>query len=280
MADYGVGFKIVAHHSGRGLTQLADIATDKWEPIGDTLQTTERLADRVFRARHGTERFIVYMEAYTRWVDSAVWSVLAKRGLLSEREWLPTRSLIFVLLPRGYRPQQGLFRLAVAEEPTQQVWFREICLWKQEPQPWWEHHPGLMALYPLCRHGQDLAEAVVYAATVIRRQELDSVRQADLLTSLSIFGKLRDRRIEFPSIIGREQMLESPFYQEIVEEGQQIQSREDVLEILKIRFGAKAAKEFKEAVNRLENLEQLTELLKIAIKCRTLSQFRRALPVE
>src|SRR5437899_2343452 len=101
MTDFDAGFKIAAHHSGRGLTQQAGIPTDKWEPIGDTLQTTERLADRVFRAGHGSERFVIYMEAYTRWADSATWSVLAKSGLLSERERLPTRSLIFVLLPQG-----------------------------------------------------------------------------------------------------------------------------------------------------------------------------------
>jgi hypothetical protein len=37
--------------------------------------------------------------------------VLAKSGLLSERERLPTRSLIFVLLPQGYKEQNGAFRL-------------------------------------------------------------------------------------------------------------------------------------------------------------------------
>jgi hypothetical protein len=118
MAEFDAGFKIVAHHAGRGLTRMAGIAVDQWEGVGDTLQTTERLADRVFRAKNGKERFIVYMEAYTRWVDSAVWSVLAKSGLLSERERLPTRSLIFVLLPQAYQEQQGQFRLEVAAEPT------------------------------------------------------------------------------------------------------------------------------------------------------------------
>src|SRR6516164_8930926 len=136
MADFDRGFKIVAHHAGRGLTRVAGISVDQWEAVGDTLQTTERLADRVFRARSGKERFTVYMEAYTRWVDSAVWSVLSKSGLLSERERLTT--LIFVLLTQAYQNQQGQFRLEVAGQPTQHLWFREICLWQEEPQPWWE----------------------------------------------------------------------------------------------------------------------------------------------
>jgi hypothetical protein len=277
IAEFDAGFKIVARHAGRGLTRMAGIACQQWEPVGDTLQTTERLADRVFRARDGNERFIVYMEAYTRWVESAVWSVLAKSALLSERERLPTRSLIFVLLPQGYHAQEGRFRLQVGTEPTQQVWFREVCLWQERPQPWWEQQPGLMALYPLCQHGLDLPRAVAHAAAAIRRRELDSARRADLLTTLGIFGRLKDRSLDALSIIGREQMRESPFYQQIAEEGEQLGLREAILQVLTIRFSAAAAKEHEEGLNRIENLEQLKELHKIAIRCRRVSQFRRAL---
>src|SRR5205823_3694666 len=155
----------------------------------------------------------------TRWVESAVWSVLAKSGLLSERDRLPTCSLIFVLLPQGYQPQQGRFRLEVAGEPTQQVWFKEICLWREKPETWWQQYPGLMALYPLCDHGQPLPQAITEAATAIRRRQLDSVQRADLLTTLGIFGRLKDRTLDVLSLIGREQMRDSPFYQQLVEEG-------------------------------------------------------------
>jgi hypothetical protein len=103
--DYDGGFKIAARSSGAGLSRLAGIVPDVWEPIGDTLQTTEGLADRAFRATCGTDKFVFYMEAYTRWVESAPWSVLAKSGLLSERERLPVWSLLFVLLPQGYAKQ-------------------------------------------------------------------------------------------------------------------------------------------------------------------------------
>src|SRR5438552_13769269 len=160
MPDYDAGFKIVAREAGPQLSRLAGMPSQEWEPISDTLQTTERLADRAFRARHGAERFVVYMEAYTRWQRSAPWNVLAKSALLSERERLPTLTLVFILLPRGYRAQNGQFRLEIAGFPTQQVWFREICLWLHEPQAWWEEAPGLMALYPLCRHSRSGKHAV------------------------------------------------------------------------------------------------------------------------
>src|SRR5262245_49300668 len=67
MPDYDAGFKIVAHHAGRQLAELAGLHCQRWEPISEEVQATERLADRVFRAVSGKERFVVYMEAYTRW---------------------------------------------------------------------------------------------------------------------------------------------------------------------------------------------------------------------
>ena len=130
---------------------MAGVPCDGWAPAVSEVQTTERLGDRVFLARRGKHRFVVYMEAYTRWKAAARWSILSKSGMLSERERLPTVSLVYILRPRGYRPQEGQFRLSVGDETTQHVFFREICLWQHEPQPWWDQVPGLMALSPLCR---------------------------------------------------------------------------------------------------------------------------------
>src|SRR6266853_49142 len=187
MPDYDAGFKIVARHAGRQLGGLAGVRPQEWEPIGDTVQATERLADRAFRARLGRERFLVYMEAYTRWQSSAPWSMLAKSGLLSERERLPALSVVFILQPRGYRPQGGEFRLEAAGGPTQHIWFREVCLWQQQPQEWWEDSPGLMALFPLCQHGRPRVEAITHAAQRIAVCASDRIVRADLLTTLSIF---------------------------------------------------------------------------------------------
>jgi hypothetical protein len=72
-------------------------------------------------------------------------------------------------------------------------------------------------------------------------------------------------------------MHESSFCQEIIEEGQRLGARKSVLLVLTIRFGAAAAKEHEEALNRIEDLEQFSELLKVAIKSRRVSQFRRTL---
>jgi hypothetical protein len=249
MPDYDRGFKIIARQASPGLGQMPNVPTDELQPIGDTVQVTERLADRAFRGRRGRERFVVYFEAYTRWQSSAPWSLLAKSGLLSERERLPTVSVVFILLPRGYRAQAGQFRLQALAGPTQHIWFREVCLWQEEPQPWWEEWPGLMALYPLCRHHRRHDQAVAYAAQAIEARTRDRVARADLLTTLAIFGKLAYPQLDVLSLIGREQMKESKFFEEVLaegreeglqrgrEEGRQEGQRELLATLLQERFG-------------------------------------------
>jgi hypothetical protein len=278
MAEFDHGFKIAARFSGVGLSRLAGIFPDRWEPISDTLQTAERLADRAFRATCGKDRFVVYMEAYTRWVESAPWSVLAKSALLSELERLPTRSLIFVLLPQGYEEQKGTFRLeAPAGQPAQQVWFTEVCLWKQKPEPWWDYHSGLMALLPLCDHEQTTAQAVTRAAQAIRHREMDSLRRAELLSTLAIFGRLVDKGLDILSLIRREEMTWSSLFPEFAQEGKQEGIRESVLQVLSLRFGEETAKEFTGALEHITDVDQLKELHKLAIRARRLSQFRKAI---
>ncbi len=190
MFDNDRGFKIVARHACPGLGSSAGIPCEHWQSVGDTLQTTGRLADRAFKVRNGGKRFVVYMEAYTYWKGTAPWSVLVKGALLSEREHLPTVSLVFILRPRRYRPQKGVSRLRARGKPTQQVWFEEVCPWKLRPASWWETTPGLMALYPLCRHGKSRRGAVSHAAGVIQERVTDPMARGDMLTTLGVFGKL------------------------------------------------------------------------------------------
>ncbi len=204
MPDYDVGFKIVARAAGPRLPRVGGVVCDRYEPIGGEVQATERLADRAFRAWSGKEQFVVYMEAYTRWQASAPWSVLAKSGLLSERERLPTVALVYVLLPKGYHSQRGRIHLCVGGKTRQFVRFEEICLWKKKPESWWEESPGLMALYPFCRHGMSDREAITHAAGAIRAGERDSLKRADLLTMLGLFGKLVNKGMDVASLIGRE----------------------------------------------------------------------------
>jgi hypothetical protein len=270
MPAYDAGFKIVARAAGQQLAAVAGIVCDRWSPIVSEVQTAERLADRVFRARRGRDRFVVYIEAYTYWATAAPWSILSKSGLLSERERLPTVSVVYILRPRGYRPQGGQFRLAIPEGPTQQVWFREVCLWQVQPEPWWDEVPGLMALSPLCRQERPPGDVVGHAVQAITARTPDTIQRADMLTTLAIFGNLAHPRIDIVNLVGREQMRES----KIIEEFRVEKGREDILQVLEAKFGRAAAAEFGPILETVSDGDRLDKVLRLAAKSSRLKEFR------
>jgi hypothetical protein len=255
------------------------VEDERWEPVESTAQaTTELQADRVFRARQGRQRFVVYFEFYTTWDRNAPWDMLAKAGLLSRRERLTAVCLVFVLQPRGYRPQGGQFRLEAAGGPTQQLWFREVCLWQVQPQDWWEEFPGLMALYPLCRHGRQPDEAVRRAAQAIERTAGNPGERTDDLVLLSVFGNLAYPRLDVAGIIGRDKMQESRFLREVRDEAQLAVKRWAVLENLEARFGPESRAELEPTVNAITDFEELGRLHRLSAICPNLDTFRAGLP--
>jgi hypothetical protein len=275
--DYDRGFKAAAHASGRQLARLADLSCTSWKPITSEMQFSERFADRAFAARRGRERFVVYFEAFTTWDDDARWNILAKSALLSERERAPTKCVVFILQPEGYRPQGGEFRLSLGGQTTQLLSFEEVCLWEKEPESWWEEAPGLMTLYPLTRHPEGPEDAVRHAAEVIERRVTDPVQCSELLTVLGVFGTLRHPDIDPFEIIGRQRMKENPFIRQIMNEGRVEAGRAHTLAVLEGRLGADAASQVADAVNSVEDVGELDRLFNVALHCAGIEEFRQAL---
>jgi hypothetical protein len=275
MAEFDHGLKRITDTSARELARVAGVACEQLRPLESTLpSTTELLADRAFRASRGRERFVVYFEFYTRWDRNAPWDMLAKSGLLSQRLRLPTVCLAFVLLPRGFRSQGGQLRLAAAGAPTQQLWFREVCLWEVEPEGWWQGAPGLMVLYPLTRHRQSPQEAIRHSAAAIEQLALPGGEQADWLSWLGIFASRLIPRREVMQLIGEEKMRESSFYRGIVGEGE----RNAILCFLRARFGSELPEDLVARLNRLYEPRQLEPLAQLAATCSRLEEFHAALP--
>jgi hypothetical protein len=274
MAEFDHGIKLITDTSARDLARVAGLACGRLKPLEGTLPaTTELLADRAFRASRGRERFIVYFEFYTRWDPHAHWDLLAKSGLLSQRLRLPTVCLAFVLLRRGFRSQGGQLRLEAAGAPTQQLWFREVPLWELEPEDWWERVPGLMALYPLCRHGRTPPDAIRHAAEVIERGTADAPQRVDHLALLNIFGELAFPQLDVGGIIGRDKMKGSKLIRSFVAEAR----REDVAEAVRIRFGDEAGSVVLPLLERIEDPERLRRLHALAISCASFDEFRAGL---
>jgi hypothetical protein len=141
MHVYDSGFKIAARASGRELAEAAGLSCSRLRPIVSEVQIAER---RAFRATCNGQRCVVYFEAYTHWPKHALWNVQAKAGLLSERERLPTLTVLYILRPRGYPELNGEFLLEVGEQRTQGLSYFPGPVWQQKPASWWEACPGLM----------------------------------------------------------------------------------------------------------------------------------------
>ena len=206
--------------------------------------------------------------------------MLGKSGLLSEREELPTVSIAVILLPRGYTPQNGQILLEAAGGPTQQLWFREVCLWTTKPESWWETEPGLMALYPLCQHGEEPRRAVEHASEVIERTVAGDIERADGLALLGIFGRLAFPRLDVAGIIGRERMRESRFAREMRAEGELVKARAYILAELRHRFGEAAVSRVAGTVNSIEDITLMDSLHQQAMTCSAFEEFVAQLPAS
>jgi hypothetical protein len=148
------------------------------------------------------------------------------------------------------------------------------------PEASWENVPGLMALYPLCRHSRAPRQAVTHAAAAIGRAPASARQRADLLTVLGIFGRLAYPDLDTFGLIGREQMKESPAYQEIMDEGRVEQSRAAILMSLEERFGAEAAEQVRTDVQSIEELPRLERLMRLSFRCPDPAAFREGLQAE
>jgi hypothetical protein len=279
------GFKLIARLAGRELARVAGIECQEWEPVESTIQaTTERLADRAFRAKRGQELFIVYMEFVTEWSDDLLWNLNAKSALIAERERQPALTVVFILRKAGYRPHNGTWRLAVGGEPTQQMWFHEIALWEIEPEPWWEQVPGLMTLYPVCKHRRPPAVAARHVLEVIRRRVPQPLQQADLLVFLTVFGAAATPPLDIMNLIGKQHMNDlmqaSPFFREALQEAEMRGERKAILKVLEDRLGKASVRQVTEALSAVDDPIKLERLLQVALHCDAIDDFRKALTAK
>jgi hypothetical protein len=202
---------------------------------------------------------------------------MTKAALLSERERLPTCPVLFVLRPRGYASLGGQFVLRVGEEVTQALRIRQVPLWELEPQPWWEEVPGLMTLYPLCRHGTAPRDAIERAAAAIRARVPVGTQQADDMFLLSVFGGMMSSRQFVEEIVGREVLMASSLVQEVEQLAQIRTMRADVLAALEVRLGSAVAERFRQAIDSQTKVTRLRDLHRAAILCKDADEFAQAL---
>ena len=115
---------------------------------------------------------------------------------------LPTVCIVVIFQPKGYTPQNGRIQLEATGAITQFVRLREVPLWEITPEPWWDDEPGLMALYPLCHHGEEAEAAIRHAASAIEKAVAEQSVRQDFLAFLGFYGKLGYPSADVLGIIG------------------------------------------------------------------------------
>jgi hypothetical protein len=69
-------------------------------------------------------------------------------------------------------------------------------------------------------------------------------------------------------------MEESPLYEEIKDEGRREIAHQYILQVLKLRFGPSAAREFASRVKAITDTKQLDRLYRFTIRCGGIEQYR------
>jgi hypothetical protein len=90
---------------------------------------------------------------------------------------------------------------------------------------------------------------------------------------LNIFGDLAFPHLDVGGLIGSDNMLTSKLIRSLVAEAR----RDDVADILRIRFGEEAGSAALALLQPIEDPERLRELHTLAIRCSSLDEFRAGL---
>jgi predicted transposase YdaD len=278
--------------SGKWLLGEAPEEWVRWMLADPTLEVEEfltaefrhvlRHSDALLRVRDEQGPFLLLVELQLHYDPKMPWRMQAYAALAEEKYGLPVYPLVFYLLP----PSPGVslpdryyseFRGLVARRD-----FRVVKAWELEAREVVERGPlALVPLTPLMR-GAD--EDVVRAGVrVLREQGADE----EMEVALALFASFRMDAAQVQQIVRWEMAVlrESPWYQEIVQEGRQEGRQEGLLEavlhLVRTRFNLSGSdvEGLAMQLQRVKEAEVLRQLLVDAASAESIDEFRASLEV-
>ena len=253
------------------------------------LPSLSREVDFVCRVELDGESALLLIEFQTAWAADMPQRMAGYSWRLHERYGEGVYPVVVVLRPGGQL--QGEWRMS--------AWGRDVAWCRTEVRALWEVEAeevvsqGLVGLYPLLplMRWQASEPAVVLARSqdLILEQIEGREARADAYVALRVLSGMSYPMALVDQILQRrELMLESPVYEQIMEEGRQagreqgreqgreegLQAglREGVLEVLEVRFGA-VPSALAEQVRQLKDRERLEGLHRRAIVVESLEVF-------
>jgi hypothetical protein len=292
MQEYDKSSKWLIQHRGNSILRLGGVReVVEWRPLQAEFVQSRRLPDGLIEARRqGQEKpdlFLLEISAYpyARLSDQMIDDLAAVR---LDRRVLPEVLTLF-LHPRGNaRAADSVTLHSPLRWTTWNLRWRAVKLWTIPAEDLLAADDiGLIPWVPLARFSGP-PERIVSRCRVRIDQEaplLESFEYENLLTATQVLLGLRYNKdvtlLERLRALlgGREVMIESPVYREIVEEAERKGAtearQEDILDLLVDRFGP-AAMALEVELKAVE-FDRLSELLKLAAKCRSLAAFRKHL---
>jgi hypothetical protein len=225
----------------------------------------------------------VYILEIGTYPDARVPSQAVRDAALGflERNILPEVLVVF-LHEKGNVPAADSIELRSREGfTTLNLRWRAIKLWEIPAEELFAMGDvGVLPWVPLAKFSES-PETIVSRCRARIDRETSPPDRDDLLTASQfllplrydkgepLLGKLRKL------LGGRKAMIQSPLYQEIVEEAAREARQRDILVFLAGRFGPAA--EDLEAELRAVEFDRLDELVEFAARCRSLASFRKRL---
>jgi hypothetical protein len=288
MFEYDKISKWSIQRRGASILRMAGVENiETWTPRQAELVLPRQLPDGVLWVwERGQPEPDVYILEIATYPDARVPSQVVRDAALGflERNILPEVLVVF-LHEKGNVPAAESIELRSRKGfTTLSLRWRAIKLWEIPAEDLLAMGDiGLLPWVPLAKFPGS-PESIVRRCRARIDHHASSPDRDDLLAASQfllplrydkepVLGKLRKL------LGGREAMIESPLYREVVEEAKREGATEamqqDILDLLEVRFGPQS-KDLEIELKAIA-FDQLRELLRFAVKCRSLASFRKRL---
>jgi predicted transposase YdaD len=270
---YDDAFKELAEHAAEALLQLIDAlpaGARVVELLPREVSAQALLPDQPYRIEGAGEPHIAHVEGETRYRFDLLDRVAGYQTRLWLDHQLPVYTYVIILSPAGMPPRAPSRKVIKVGHLTVTARCEIIRLWKVSAKKALAlGDENLLPLIPLMDGGSEELRKSAQALRSIPNQ----VRQRELSLHFVMLGSLRYRKPDIINLLlggttmiySRQVLRETPFYQEILEEGREegrTEARRALIEMAirfaERRFGSNTAPV--EEINMIQNLEALKQL--------------------
>jgi predicted transposase YdaD len=274
-------FKDLAVEDPRGLLDLFGIV-----PLSDSSVEVDIAprdvsppvlqVDNLYRVRSPEREWLVHFEFQTRYRVDLPDRMVRYAASLHLRYGMPVQCVL-VLLAERFTPLQIPTRHSIQTESlTISLDYRVVRLWEIDGVGALAlNRPRLYPLMPLLRASQE--HLIVTAERIAREPDYEE-RAVEFLTlaGLRYDDKERLRLLErvMSGIFTKENLRDSIYYQELVEEGREEEARELIREVIASRFpGEQPSPE----LDRIHDIPRLHDIFRVALKAQSPSEIASAI---